>query len=176
MHKWGRKQYVLLVTGVIGCIVLVYCLLYLRMVQPVKTELASLDQQVTMYERQTKQLQKKENSNSPSDQPDVFDTIPTQTELDRLLLELQDMASSANITINHIQSVTEEENEAVDLPEGIRAVSYTLEASAQSLKQVNTFLQTIETCKRLVTIDSIHVDRNSDKPVLTLTFSIFVIS
>lgn len=172
MNKLFSKRTVYSVIGLIIGVAIVYFISYSTLIKPMKAELASTNENVALFEAHV-------NNGSPPINQDqsiknATESIPTSEQPDKVLLSIGDFASKANVTINLIESGDVDDSTAsTNSPEGIEKVRYTLEATATTLENANTFLSSLKNSERLFIVDNLTVNKTENDISLIVTFTAF---
>ncbi|WP_164668379.1 hypothetical protein [Virgibacillus doumboii] len=172
IKNWTKKHTYILV-GVIIAALIVYGISYFRIINPMKAEVDSLAKQVSMYETQYEKIIDQSKENIPDDTLSSIELrVPSTKSPDNLLINIQNIASSSNLTINHLKEV-ERQQEQEESSSKINETTYKLDATSSKLKDMNAFLEGIVESDRLMIIDTVHVQQDADQVFLTITFKIY---
>lgn len=176
MIRHWNKRYVLLISGIFISVLLIYGISYLYIIKPMEAEADILTSEAAMYEKQYEKITNQ--SGEAVDNQELASVgllVPDQKSPDDVLLNLQKLAGSSNVTIDYIQSIIldkslqEEEGSSAALNQSV----YFLEASANSLNDVNAFLEKILKSDRLMIIETVDVQTDGEQVYLTITFTAF---
>ncbi|MFB4166715.1 hypothetical protein [Virgibacillus sp. JSM 102003] len=178
MIKQWTKIHTYWLLGVLLATFIVYGVCYFTVIAPLQSKVSTLDKKVSMYENQFKKTES-QSKESPSEELSALALqVPRESSPDDVLLNLQTIASDTNVTIDYIESanqsanqaaVQQEEEEATELNEN----SYSLDATASKLSDINSFLAEMTDSKRLMIIESINLQQDAKQVYLTVSFKTF---
>lgn len=175
MKQWN-KTYVWLIGGILVSVLLIYGISYLYMIKPMKAEADMLSSEAAVYEKQYEKVTDQPGEEAENQElASVGLMVPNQKSPDDVLLNLQKVASSANVTIESIQSVMQEESlqEEENPTKSMNESVYLVDASSKSLNDINTFLEGVLKSDRLMIIDAMNVQQDGEQVYLTITFNAF---
>ncbi|MFC4556678.1 hypothetical protein ACFO3D_00470 [Virgibacillus kekensis] len=174
MIKGFTRKNLYMVTGVIIALVILYLGLYLLFITPMKTEVNSLDKQLGLYKKQYERLSTKVNEkNEDKNVKKVRAKVPADKKTDDVLLELQKIAGTANVTIDYLESGIKLTGQQQNKESTFQEVTYLLDASSRSLMNINRFMEGLRAADRLIQIETINIQQKEKNVGLTLTFRFF---
>ncbi|SEQ11195.1 hypothetical protein SAMN05216232_1584 [Virgibacillus subterraneus] len=173
INQWTKK-YTYALIGVIVATLIIYGISYFSIINPMQAEIDTMDMKVSMYENQITKSAISENK--PNEEfSSVSLQVPTEKSPDDVLVNLENIASTANVTINYIGSninvseIQQEDEETKKLSENI----YSLDATAANLGDINVFLSKVLESERLMIIDTINIQQDEDQVFLTISFKTY---
>ncbi|WP_099158756.1 hypothetical protein [Virgibacillus ndiopensis] len=172
IKDWSKKHTFILV-GLIVAGFIVYGISYVVIINPLKAELNAVEKQEDMYDKQLNKLEEQLNRNLEQDDKNITVQLPKQKAPDNTLRHIQKLATSSNVMILSLQFVGLEGQSEKDLPVGVNSDNYSLEATANNLDEMNTFLIAMQNSENLLTIDTINLDKNKNDINLTVTYTTY---
>lgn len=179
MIKQWKKIHTYFLLGILLATFIVYGFSYFIIIDPLRSEVGTLDKKISMYENQyEKTVNQSEKKRSSEELSVVALQVPSERSPDDVLVNVQNIASNTNVTINYIESgnqsdnqaeIQQEEEESTELNENI----YSLDATASKLSDINSFLAEMTESKRLMKLESINIQQDAEQAFLTVKFKTF---
>ncbi|RKQ29892.1 hypothetical protein [Oceanobacillus halophilus] len=174
IKNWSKKLTYLLI-GVILSILIIYGISYLSIIKPLQAEKSAINQQVSMYEKQLDSVSNQTTESLDDDLIEVAEKVPKQPYPDEVIRDIRQISSSTNVVIDYLASSESsgpgdgEEEESSSILEK----SYTLDATATNVEDLNDFMNQLITQERLMTIDTISLQQAENDVFLTISFTTF---
>ncbi|MFC4022545.1 type 4a pilus biogenesis protein PilO [Oceanobacillus longus] len=174
IKHWG-KIHTYIAVGLFVAILVIYGISYLNVIKPLNAEMDSLAKEVSIYDKQLDKLTNEEETDVSADLSEVSRKVPNSKSINNVLIELQEIATRADVSIDYIGAdeeltvQTDEKEESSVLDES----SYTLDATATNLGEIDTFLDGVTNSNRLIRIDTINLQHSESDVYLTITFTAF---
>ncbi len=141
-----------------------------------KADLEAAKKEVAMFEKQYEKIADQPTGDTVEGNQTTEELkIPFQKEPDNLLKNVQIMADEANVTIQLLQTVDTSNEEGNQLPSGVGSTTFSLEAESNQLDQMNAFLTAIKGSKRLITINTLNLDKNANGVYLIVTLTTYYV-
>ncbi|MUV36824.1 hypothetical protein JNUCC1_00628 [Lentibacillus sp. JNUCC-1] len=153
LSNWNRTHTLILVV-VIGIAGLSYFFGYRTFVEPLQTDLKTVEDETQLYETQLSQLTGEETMDDELTR--VGEQVPAEKEPQTVLNELRQMATRSKVDIESIVSSSGEAAEEAQLNEA----RYSLEVHAKALKEINAFMHAVESGERFMRIDALTVEQD----------------
>ncbi|MBP1947781.1 hypothetical protein [Virgibacillus litoralis] len=174
INHWTKKHSYTLI-GVIVVTLIFYGISYFSIIKPMQSELDTMNKKVSMYENQITKTAISEDKPNDNEFASFALQVPAKKSPDDVLVNLENIASTANVTINYIESgINRPENQQED--EETKKLSenmYSLDATAANLDDINVFLFEMLESERLMIIDTINIQQDEDQVFLTISFKTF---
>jgi hypothetical protein len=172
IKNWTKKQTYILVV-IIAAVLAIYGISYFTIIKPLKADTEVLVKEVTMYEKQLDQLENQTLEGLDEELLRVAELVPHEPSPDSMLINVNKIARSTKVKIDHIASLVESKIDHEEEGKNVQEKSYTLEAIGGNLKDVNSFMDKIITGDRLIRIDTVNVEQTNTNVYLTLTITLF---
>ncbi|MEC5421941.1 hypothetical protein QGM71_00345 [Virgibacillus sp. C22-A2] len=178
MIKQWNKKYLLISGGIIITVLLIYGISYFNIVKPMQDEAKALSKEADMYEGQYNKVTG-ESANEVEDKSleDAALNVPNEKSPDNVLVNLQKLANSANVTIEYIESIVqgvdEDQQEDEDSLSVIKESMYSLDVTAANLDEATTFLIKMLNSERMIVIDTMNIQQSEEQVFLSITFTTF---
>ncbi|MGP4108314.1 hypothetical protein [Virgibacillus sp. L01] len=179
MIKQWTKIHTYWLLGILLATFIIYGVCYFTVIDPLQSEVSTLDKKVSMYENQIEKTESQSKEKSPSEELSALALqVPRESSPDDVLLNVHTIASDTNVTINYIESsnqsanqaaVQQEEEESMKLNENI----YSLDATGSKLSDINSFLSEMTESKRLMMIETIDLQQDAEQVFITVSFKTF---
>lgn len=159
--------------GLIMSAAIIYLVAHSTIIKPRQAELESMNKSVGLFEKQVNKVNDQPNNELQSNE-NVTESIPGSPQPGDVLLQIEEFATKSNSTVNLIESVMVEENTEYEvLPEGIEQTGYTIEITATSLEDANTFLTSFKKSKRLFSANNLSVNKIENGVSLIVTIIVY---
>ncbi len=179
MTKQWTKIHTYWLLGILLATLIVYGLCYFTIIDPLQSEVNTLDKKVSMYENQFEKRESQSKEKNPSEELSALALqVPRKSSPDDVLLNIQNIASDTNVTIDYIGSGNQSGNQAAvqqeeEKPMKLNENIYSLEASASKLSNINSFLSKMTESKRLMMIETINLQQDAEQVFITVSFKTF---
>ncbi|WP_068674670.1 type 4a pilus biogenesis protein PilO [Oceanobacillus sp. Castelsardo] len=172
IKNWPKKRTYILV-AVIAAVFAIYGISYFTIIKPLKVDKEALATEVSMYENQLDKLQNQTTEDLDDELLRVADFVPNEPSPDSMLININNIASSANVNIDNIASSSELEGDHDEEDTNLQERSYALDVEGRNLKDINSFMDKVITSDRLMRIDTVNIEQTDTDVYLTLTVTIF---
>ncbi|MFC3040109.1 type 4a pilus biogenesis protein PilO [Virgibacillus xinjiangensis] len=169
MRKWNKGD-VLAVSTVIFASILAYVGMNSLFIQPVAEEVESTSRQAKQFQGQYEQLlEAREQAETDQELAAVREQVPAREAPESILRNLEALTGGTGVTIDHLAEGENTADEEAPLAE----LTYTLQASAASLGEINLFMEEMEQSDRLMLIDGFQLQKGEDAVTVSLSFTAY---
>ncbi|WP_100012098.1 hypothetical protein [Lentibacillus sediminis] len=172
--RWTKKNYIHLALGTVASLIIIYAICYYSLLSPLIAEVTTAEEQISQLEQQAEMAMEGADASEETELTEAQLKVPATKSPETVLINLEQLAESAGVTIEYLgamelEAAEKEEEESTSL----ETTSYTMDASAGNLSDINRFLESITASERLMLIDTLDVQQTESDAFATVTLRTF---